>query len=163
MANKGLGSAAMLAKIQLTMDCLDLRKRGFSIPAVAQKLGIPPAAVRQHIEDAVTSLESVKSENASQLRELDLARLDELYIPMHEKAIRGDARALQACLAIMERRARLAGMDKPTVVEKHVTLSEVIPQEQLTQAAQQYLASLREVGGPVVLDADAKTIEVSDD
>lgn len=155
MANSGMGSAAVLAKMQLTMDCLDLRKRGFSIPAVAQRLGISPTAVRKHIEDAVTSMEAVKSEDAAHLRELDLARLDELYIPMHEKAIRGDPRALQACLSIMERRARLAGMDKPTVVEKHITLSEVIPQEQLTLAAQQYLASLREVGGPVILDANA--------
>lgn len=143
-------SAVVLAELQTAMDCLELRKRGVSVSKISTQLGVPVAVVRRYIEEAVTNLECIKAEDAVYAREIELARLDELYGPMYDKALRGDTRALQACLSIMERRARLAGLDKPSVVEKHITLSEVIPLDNLTEAARQYVARLEAIDAEVV-------------
>lgn len=150
-----LTTGSALTNLQMAMDCLALRKRGRSPAAISQQLGIPASTVRRYIEDAVTSLEGVKSEDAAHAREIELARLDDLYEVMHEKALRGDTRAVSACMHIMERRAKLAGLDKPSVVERHITISDVIPLENLSEAAKQYVARLHSI--------DAEVVEVTND
>lgn len=58
-------------------------------------------------------------EDGEELRELELMRLDRLFLAMYGQAIEGNQGAVDRCLRIMERRARLLGLDKP---EEH-TLS----------------------------------------
>ena len=47
--------------------------------------------------------------------QLELQRLDSLFQPHFDRGLTGDARATLVCLKIMERRARLLGLDAPAM------------------------------------------------
>jgi hypothetical protein len=50
---------------------------------------------------------------ADEVRLLDLVRLDKLWAAHYTRACRGNHRSTMICLRIMERRARLLGLDAP--------------------------------------------------
>lgn len=94
-----------------TARALELRKGGETFATIARRVGYrsPQAA-----HDAVRrALEELLREPAGQLLALELERLDELWSAHYGNALAGDLQALAACLKLMERRARLLGLDKP--------------------------------------------------
>lgn len=146
MANKGLGSSAMLAKIQLTRDAIELRKRGDDLPAIADQLGVSVAEVRRCIETAVAGLESAQAEEAATLRELELLRLDALFKVYFDKGLRGDVKSAQFCIGLMERRARLAGLNKPIQIEQRHIIEEQVSDEQLRKLMEEAYLQMPLVG-----------------
>ena len=56
------------------------------------------------------------TEGAEHLRTLEALRLDEIQAKIWDKAIAGDYRAVDRVLRIMERRAKLLGLDAPVKV-----------------------------------------------
>jgi hypothetical protein len=54
------------------------------------------------------------AEKAEQIRELELKRLDRFQRSLQPAANKGDAKAVLAILKVMERRAKLLGLDAPT-------------------------------------------------
>lgn len=146
MANKGLGSSAMLAKIQLTRDAIELRKRGDELPDIADKLGVSVAEVRRCIETAVAGLESAQAEEAAVMREIDLMRLDALFKVHFEKALRGDHRSTKQCMEIMASRARLAGLNKPIQIEQRHIIEEQVSDEQLRRLMEEAYLQIPLVG-----------------
>lgn len=90
---------------------LQLRKAGATFDQIAQQVGFEGRgqacrAVQQELAD-------LPKEDAAELRDLELARLDSLLTAMWPKAIGGNGWAVDRVLRIMERRARLAGLDQP--------------------------------------------------
>jgi hypothetical protein len=75
------------------------------------------------VHDELERLDAVKKERAEKLRELDLARLDRATLALGRKIQAGDERAIMAMVRIMERRARLAGLDQ-AVEHKHEQVGE---------------------------------------
>lgn len=146
MANKGLGSSAMLAKIQLTREAIELRKKGDDLPAIAEKLGVSVAEVRRSIETAVAGLESAQAEEAATLREIELMRLDALHKVYFEKALRGDVRSARMCLDLMASRARLAGLNKPIQVEQRHIIEEQVSDDQLRKLMEEAYLRIPLVG-----------------
>lgn len=146
MANKGLGSSAMLAKIQLTRDAVELRKQGDELPVIAGKLGVSVAEVRKCIETAVSGLESAQAEEAAVMREIDLLRLDALFKVHFEKALRGDHRSSRECREIMAARARLAGLNKPIQIEQRHIIEEQVSDEQLRRLMEEAYLQIPLVG-----------------
>jgi hypothetical protein len=63
------------------------------------------------------SLDATLRGPADDLRALDLERLDRLWRPNYLRALSGNYQATLACLRIMERRARLLGLDAPVRTE----------------------------------------------
>jgi len=60
------------------------------------------------------ALRQVVRQPNAELVDLELARLDQLLVAMWPKAMQGSGWAVERCLSIMERRARLLGLDAPT-------------------------------------------------
>lgn len=90
---------------------LQLRKAGATFDQIAQQVGyenrgIACRAVQQELAE-------LPKEDAAELRDLEMARLDSLLTAMWPKAINGNGWAVDRVLRIMERRARLAGLDQP--------------------------------------------------
>ena len=56
-------------------------------------------------------------ESVDEARKLELMRLDELQFSLWDRAINGDLPAANCVLKIMDRRAKLLGLDKPDKVE----------------------------------------------
>lgn len=76
--------------------------------ALSRHLSHLAAALRTRDEDSL--------ENAALAKQLELIRLDELFHAYWPGAVAGKARAATIILRIMERRARLEGLDAPTTV-----------------------------------------------
>lgn len=62
-------------------------------------------------------LDELTKEPAEKLRTVEVARLDRLLKAMWAKAMKGDVTRVDRCLRIMERRAKLLGLDAPTKQE----------------------------------------------
>lgn len=90
---------------------LELRMEGKTFEEIAQEAGYNS---RQAAYDAVRrSLAAITREPAEELLRLDLERLDKMWGIHYLNAQAGDVQALAACLKVMERRAKLLGLDAP--------------------------------------------------
>ena len=91
---------------------LELRMEGMKFDDIAEELGY---AGRQGAYDAVSrELKALTREPAEEVLRLDLERLDKMWGVHYLNAQAGDAVALSSCMRIMERRARLLGLDAPS-------------------------------------------------
>lgn len=97
------------------LNALEYRKLGYSFKQIADALGYRGA---QGAYEAVqAALRSVIREPAEEVLQLEVERLDALFVKPYASALQGDLQALSACLAVMGRKARLLGLDAPTKTE----------------------------------------------
>jgi hypothetical protein len=112
MAGKGKQktSPGQLKAEERQVQALRLRLAGVGFPQIAEELKY---ANRSCAYAAVmAALEKARGEPAEELRELMLARLDEMLAGVWGAAISGDPDSVSAALRIEERRAKLLGLDK---------------------------------------------------
>jgi hypothetical protein len=69
------------------------------------------------VQDALGELKPLQDGKAERVRELELERWDRLILGLWPKARAGDEKAVRAVVAVMERRAKLLGLDAPTTLE----------------------------------------------
>lgn len=94
---------------------LELRMEGKSFDQIAEEAGYNS---RQAAHDAVKrALDRIEREPADALVKLDLERLDVLWQIQYLNAQAGDVQAMAACMKLMERRAKLLGLDAPVKTE----------------------------------------------
>ena len=98
-------------------EAVDLRLQGMTYREIGQELGVTPTRARQLVAEALAAIEKDTAESAEELRRLELDRLDQLQSGLWEAAAGGNLKAVGAALKIMERRARLVGLDAPTRTE----------------------------------------------
>lgn len=79
--------------------------------ALAEEFGISQSRISQVIQEV---RESLPEADAQELRRADLERLDAMLPNNILMAIAGDKDAVSSVLKIMERRAKLLGLDAPT-------------------------------------------------
>lgn len=97
-----------------TLQALELRKAGLAYTVIADKLGY---ATRGAAWAAVMrALKRTLQEPADEVRALEVERLDALYLQMFSRAMKGDYGAVDRCIKISERRAKLLGLDAPVKV-----------------------------------------------
>lgn len=90
-------------------QALRLRLLGETYQVIAQSCGY---ASRGGAYTAIQrELKRALREPSDDLRKMEIARLDLLWHAMAPKAVAGDTWSVDRCLAIMERRARLMGLD----------------------------------------------------
>lgn len=90
-----------------------MRASGASFRAIGQALNIDPTWARTLL---LKALEEVTAETAELLRKQEGERLDMLQRGVWPAALAGDTKATTAVLRIMERRAKLFGLDAPIKV-----------------------------------------------
>lgn len=121
------------ARMERAMEATKLRKDGHSYAVIGERLGVNPATAYR---DVTGLLEQTATETADELRALELARLDEMWqratadlgraqrawkrqehsedgitpVAM-EKVVNATQKVFQTQLRIMERRARMMGLD----------------------------------------------------
>jgi hypothetical protein len=107
-------------------EALRLRLAGHTYAAIAEMLDYAGAPHAQ--KQIAKCLSEITREPAKELQELELKRLDEMFIPAYTRAIEGGGpKAIQSCLHIMERRARLLGLDRPTKIATTTPEGEALP------------------------------------
>ena len=93
---------------------LNMRLHGLTFPEIARKLpeaGFRRISVSRVFAIVAKALRSCRDQPARELRQLELLRLDQLQSAHYEAAMGGDAAAATRVLSIMDRRARLLGLD----------------------------------------------------
>ena len=107
---------------------LKLRKGGATYARIAQaaidKFGLEHLPekwdCRFAYKDVARELEKIsrlRNGLSEDVLQLELERLDEMQLALWPRVMQGDIQAIQTTLRIMERRARLQGLDKPQRLE----------------------------------------------
>jgi len=126
---------------------LEMRLQGYSINKIAETLGISTHLAAAHVANAMDAL---VVENATQLRQLELERLDRMLTTLEGGIEMGDPKAITAAIRISERRAKLLGLDRPLQVEATVVTVDLIDRE--IQRLTDKLAGVPDVINGEVLD-----------
>ena len=101
------------------LAALELRKRGLTFEAIAQELGY--AGAPQAYKAVMSALKETFREPTKELRDLEAARLDAMQEKIWGKTGPEKMAATDRLLRIMERRAKLLGLDE----EKSATPLEI--------------------------------------
>ncbi|MCL5942763.1 MAG: hypothetical protein M1325_04475 [Actinobacteria bacterium] len=93
-------------------DALELRLGGATYEQIAARLGYKNRSGA--LRAVLRSLDRlIEPQEVEQLRRLELERLDRLLLGIWYSAVHGEAQAIDRVLKILERRARLLGLDAP--------------------------------------------------
>lgn len=90
---------------------LELRRRGKRYDEIGQALGISESAAWKAVQRAYARALKLADDEANFNRKLDLERLDVALAAIWKKVEEGNLWAIDRMLAILERRARLLGLD----------------------------------------------------
>jgi hypothetical protein len=104
------------------VQALHLRLAGLSYDAIAHQLGYHHRAAAYRA--VLRALTATQREAAPAVRALELARLDALLERVWPKALAGHLPAVDRVLAILDRRARLLGLQAPERVDLTVVTHE---------------------------------------
>ena len=100
-----------------------LRKKGYSYyeiaPQVSEQYGesCSEATVGNYVRAVLDRMEKQNLEGKDQVRSLELERLDGMMLALEKQIKDGNTFAIQSALKIMERRAKLLGLDAVQKVE----------------------------------------------
>ena len=109
---ESLQSPRRLNAAERQRQALELRKAGATYEVIAQKLGYRgPSSAYGAIKSA---LHKTLQPPADEVRALEIERLDALLLALWPQARQGNHGAIDRVLKVMERRARLLGLDAPT-------------------------------------------------
>lgn len=115
---KNATSPRSLVALQRQQQAVELRRSGRSYREIAHANGIGVTTAHRLISGAMAEARSAVAEDVVELRALELSRLDGLMVALWPKARQGDLGAVDRVLRIMERRARLLGLDAPVKVAR---------------------------------------------
>ena len=119
--NVGAAAKSSVRRIRTTektLKALELRKRGMNYTQIGEKLGCARSTACRYVLSELENLADKCREEAVHVRDLELHRLDELYlIAYHAISDGNDLTGIDRCLRIMERRAKLLGIDAAAKVD----------------------------------------------
>ena len=102
---------------------LELRKAGASYREVARRLGVDVHTAHADVGAELAALRETAVAEATELRALELERLDSMTSGLWSGIQDGSAAAVSAGVRVSERRARLLGLDAPVVTRGELTAS----------------------------------------
>lgn len=123
---------------------VELRKAGASLDEIAKALGY---SNRASVHNAITAVMARwDAEAAPEMIKLEAARLDTMQRALSPKVMLGDPEAIRAALRIMDRRAKLYGLDRNETREadaiEAMAITYTVQVQWLQQAMMAILAQL---------------------
>jgi len=110
--------AAKQAIREREAELLKLRRGGLTWDLIAERTGYASAhTARQAYARALTR---IVAEDVVEIRQLETERLDIAQSAIWGKVLQGDNASITNLLRIMERRAKLLGLDQPTRIQAEV-------------------------------------------
>lgn len=94
---------------------LELRKSGLTYEQIAERQGQPDKMAARR--DVMGAIKEIIAEPAAEVLQLELARLDGMFLALWDRCQTGEDRAITLALKIMERRAAFLGIDAPKNVQ----------------------------------------------
>ena len=100
---------------------LELRKAGGSYREIARQLGVDVHTAHADVGAELAALRETAVAEATELRALELERLDGMTSGLWPHIQEGSAAAVSAGVRVSERRSRLLGLDAPVVTKSELT------------------------------------------
>ena len=100
---------------------LELRKCGAPFREIARQLGVDVHTAHADVGAELAALRETTITEASELRALELERLDTMTSGLWPAIQEGSAAAVGAGVRVSERRSRLLGLDAPVVTKSELT------------------------------------------
>ena len=136
-----------------TKRAVKLRLSGMGVVEIGEQLKVSHSRVSQMIGDYLAKTRENIQEKADELLQLDLSRLDSLLVGLWPT--RKAPKTAQVILNVMERRARLLGLDAPSKVDlnaRHMTgigvMGSSLDLSQLNDVELEWLELILEKAGP---------------
>jgi hypothetical protein len=104
-------------RIDKEREIIELRTEGYVWREIAQQVGMSTAGVYKAYNRAMTR---VIAPSIEEHRELELDRLDILQRTYWQPAVNGNLRAADYVLRVIDKRAKLLGLDAPLKVQAEV-------------------------------------------
>ena len=106
-------------QIDRELKVLELRRMGYTWQKIADSVGYADhtgayAAYKR-------AMKRTLQQPADELRSQEIDRIDNLQLILWDQAVTGDVKAIMAIIKLMERRAKLLGLDAPVRIEQEVT------------------------------------------
>ncbi len=108
MPGKSKTSAESIERRKRMAQALQLRETGANYRQIAQSLDISISTAHEYVTEAMKEL---TKEPAESVLQLELSRLDAMFLGVWKKASRGDLQSVDRALKIMERRSKFVGLD----------------------------------------------------
>lgn len=144
---KSRGSkAGVKALTENHWKAIELRAAGASYREIGAAFGVTHPTARNWVLAAV---DATQYEQADVVRQIEGTTLDRLQRALWPQAIGGDIKAVTAVIRVMERRARLFGLDAPVKVDASVV--------EVTQADLEMEELVREAKARVAIEDSAVT------
>lgn len=129
------------AILERQLRALEYRRAGWSYRAIGEKLGVSHVTAYDDVMGELQRLAKERVNNLEELRELELERLDMLLKGLEPMAKVGNPGAVNSFLKVMERRARLLGLDAPTELRVDDWRSQAIADIRMGKISYEALAS----------------------
>lgn len=112
-------------------QALELRKAGATYAAIAAALGYESTS--SAYKAVMTAIRAIYREPAEEVRELEIARCDEMLRALWPGVMAGDAKKVNAALRVMERRSKYLGLDAPQKVDVRHMIEELAREAGLSE------------------------------
>jgi hypothetical protein len=110
---------------------LELRKAGTPYRQIAKELGVDVHTAHADVGAELAALRETAIDEATELRSLELERLDGMTSGLWPQVRAGSAPAVSAAVRVSERRSRLLGLDAPVATRTELTGSLGVYEERL--------------------------------
>lgn len=117
---ESMASERRLKARQTKRDALELKMSGATYAAIAEQLGITRSSAHKAVQ---TAMREMIAEPAEEVRRMEITRLDRMAVPFWLVVIAQGSTlierrlAVETLLKIMDRRARLLGLDAPIKID----------------------------------------------
>lgn len=105
---------------------LDYKLKGLSYREIGKEMGVHPSTANSYVKEAIKVIQEQYTEKADALVTLERQKLDRLEVGLIKSTREGDVKSAIAMLKIMERRAKLLGLDEPSKSEVKIDAVDVV-------------------------------------
>lgn len=104
---------ATLVAEEKRQKAIDLRRKGYSYREIAAEIGATHGYCYKLVSQALKRIREETNEIAEDARQLELDRLDKLWMHAYQAVEAGDIGAIDKAVKVMDRRSKLLGLDAP--------------------------------------------------
>src|SRR5262245_34850770 len=132
--SESLTSPRRVLAAQRRAEIVRLRVEGRTLQAIADEIGLSRSAVHESLTNELKKLADRSQEEAAVYRELTLARLEALFAALWPQAQAGHVPSVNAAVSILDRQAKLLGLDAPSRHETKLTVERMTDAELIAEA-----------------------------
>jgi DNA-binding CsgD family transcriptional regulator len=115
VVNSNRGKLLLAARRKLVFD---LKVKGRSYRQIAKMLGITQTQAFNDVKNIIKKMEERTKDLAARDRQIELVRLDKMYLSLEPKIRKGDEYAIDRGLKIMQQRAKyIPGYEEPNKLQ----------------------------------------------